>query len=65
MGWEVATPQTNIVLAAVPDVQLALRRVKAAGVWAVPMEGQLRFVTHRDLSATDVEEALRRIKTGA
>jgi threonine aldolase len=28
------------------------------------MAGKVRFVTHRDLSPTDIDDALRRIKTG-
>lgn len=60
-GWHVTAPQTNIVLAEVPDVELTLRRLHEVGVLAVPMGGQVRFVTHRDLSNGDVEEALRRI----
>ncbi|MEU5853425.1 threonine aldolase family protein [Saccharopolyspora shandongensis] len=61
LGWNVTAPQTNIVLAAVPDVQLTLRRLQAIGVRAVPMSGQVRFVTHRDVSKTEIEEVLRRI----
>ncbi|WP_093264336.1 threonine aldolase family protein [Saccharopolyspora shandongensis] len=61
LGWAVTAPQTNIVLAAVPDVQLTLRRLQAIGVRAVPMSGQVRFVTHRDVSKTEIEEVLRRI----
>ncbi|MEV5543900.1 GntG family PLP-dependent aldolase [Saccharopolyspora shandongensis] len=61
LGWDVTAPQTNIVLAAVPDVQLTLRRLQAIGVQAVPMSGQVRFVTHRDVSKTEIEEVLRRI----
>lgn len=61
LGWEVSTPQTNIVLASALDVPLVLRRLEAAGVLAVPMSGQLRFVTHRDVTKADIEEALRRI----
>jgi threonine aldolase len=61
LGWEVSTPQTNIVLASALDVRLVLRRLEAAGVLAVPMSGQLRFVTHRDVTKADIEEALRRI----
>ncbi|MEB3370148.1 threonine aldolase family protein [Saccharopolyspora mangrovi] len=60
-GWQVTAPQTNMLLAAVPDVQLTLTRLRAVGVLAVPMNGQVRFVTHRDVSKSDVEEALRRI----
>ncbi|MCI2419637.1 aminotransferase class I/II-fold pyridoxal phosphate-dependent enzyme [Saccharopolyspora sp. K220] len=60
-GWSITAPQTNIVLAAVPDVQLTLRRLASVGVLAVPMEGQVRFVTHRDVSKADIEETLRRV----
>lgn len=60
-GWSVTTPQTNIVLASVPDVALALERLSAVGVRAVSMSGQIRFVTHRDVSRADIKEALRRI----
>lgn len=60
-GWSVTTPQTNIVLAAVPDVGLALERLTAIGVRAVSMNGQIRFVTHRDVTKADIGEALRRI----
>jgi threonine aldolase len=62
-GWEVAEPQTNIVLAGVADVPTTLKQLASLGVLAMPMAGKIRFVTHRDLSTTDVEDALRRIKT--
>ncbi|GAA4857998.1 GntG family PLP-dependent aldolase [Saccharopolyspora cebuensis] len=61
LGFDVTTPQTNIVLAAVPDVRLSLARMRALGVLAVPMAGKIRFVTHRDVTEADVDEALRRI----
>ncbi|MDA3629874.1 GntG family PLP-dependent aldolase [Saccharopolyspora oryzae] len=61
-GWSVTTPQTNIVLAAVPDVALSLERLSAVGVHAVSMSGQIRFVTHRDVSTADIKEALHRIE---
>ncbi|MCR6486975.1 aminotransferase class I/II-fold pyridoxal phosphate-dependent enzyme [Amycolatopsis sp. OK19-0408] len=64
-GWPTNVPDTNIVLAEVPDIPTALSWLDSLGVRAVPMEGKVRFVTHRDVSATDVEEAVRRIKTGA
>lgn len=63
LGWDVTTPQTNIVLTAVPDVRLALDRLAAVGVFAVPMEGHIRFTTHRDIREVDIDEALRRIGT--
>lgn len=62
LGWAVDTPQTNIVLAAVPDVRLALARLRAVGVLAAAMGGKIRFVTHRDVTKADIEEALRRIR---
>jgi len=62
LGWEVSAPQTNMVLAAVPDVSLMLERLDRVGVLAVPMPGnRIRFVTHRDVSALDITDALRRI----
>ncbi len=65
LGWEVSTPQTNIVLAGVADIPITLDALAAAGVLALPMAGKVRFVLHRDLSTADVDEALRRIKGDA
>ena len=62
LGWEVDRPQTNIVLAGVPDLGLALESLAHLGILAGPMSGKVRFITHRDVSATDIAEALRRIK---
>jgi threonine aldolase len=62
LGWEVTTPQTNIVLAAVPDTAAALAMLDRVAVPAVGISGGIRFVTHRDVSAADIEEALNRIK---
>jgi threonine aldolase len=63
LGWDVRTPQTNILLASVPDVRRSLERLEEVGVLAVPMDGKIRFVTHRDVAKGDIEEALRRIRT--
>ncbi|MEU6645931.1 GntG family PLP-dependent aldolase [Saccharomonospora sp. NPDC046836] len=63
-GWEVSEPQTNIVLATVPDVLLTLDSLRGLGILTLPMAGKVRFVTHRDVSAADVKEALGRIKAG-
>ena len=60
-GWDVTAPQTNIVLAAVPDMRLAMARLEAAGLRGLGMDGKIRFVTHRDVTKHDIEEALRRI----
>ncbi|GAA1985137.1 GntG family PLP-dependent aldolase [Amycolatopsis minnesotensis] len=62
-GWEVTEPQTNIVLADVADVNVALDTLAAAGVHALPMAGKVRFVLHRDLSDDDIDEALLRIES--
>ncbi|WP_020663960.1 threonine aldolase family protein [Amycolatopsis benzoatilytica] len=64
-GWEVRTPDTNIVLAGVPDVPTALSWLGSLGIQALPMAGKVRLVTHRDLTSADITEALRRIKAGA
>jgi threonine aldolase len=62
LGWRVETPQTNLVLAEVPDVRLMLETLAHAGVLAVPMSGKVRFITHRDVDAPGIAEALHRIK---
>ena len=62
-GWDVTTPQTNIVLARVADVPATLSRLASLEILALPMSGKIRFVTHRDLASNAIEESLRRIKT--
>ncbi|GLY67373.1 threonine aldolase family protein [Amycolatopsis taiwanensis] len=64
LGWEVNTPETNIVLARVADVAVTLESLTAVGVLALPMGGKVRFITHRDLSIDDIDEALNRVKAG-
>lgn len=65
LGWQVTTPVTNILLASVPDVPVALGQLTDVGVLAGGMAGQVRFVTHRDVSAADITEVLRRLKSRA
>jgi threonine aldolase len=60
-GWQVAIPQTNIVLVAVADLDATLRRFTDAGVRASAMAGQVRLVTHADITEADVTAALERI----
>lgn len=60
-GWQVDDPQTNIVLATVPDVAATLSALAAVGVLAVPMAGRVRFITHRDAGLDAVREALARL----
>ncbi len=58
LGVAANEPQTNIVLAEVADAPDFIGRVAAAGVLAVPMGERVRFVTHRDVTAADMETAL-------
>jgi len=60
-GWDATKPETNIVLATVPDLPRTLTRLAEVGVLAVPMSGRVRFITHRDAGLDAVAEALRRI----
>ncbi|GLZ37602.1 GntG family PLP-dependent aldolase [Actinokineospora sp. NBRC 105648] len=61
LGWQVVRPQTNIVIAAVPDTGAALQSLDRVGVLATAVPGGVRFVTHRDVPAHDIAEALRRV----
>jgi threonine aldolase len=54
-------PETNIVLVSVADLPGTLHRLENAGVRATPMSGQVRFVTHADISDADIAAALERI----
>ncbi|WP_132877143.1 GntG family PLP-dependent aldolase [Tamaricihabitans halophyticus] len=63
LGWDVAEPETNIVLARVPDLRLTLDGLAKLGILATPMGGKVRFVLHRDVTTNDVTEAIYRIKT--
>ncbi len=59
-------PQTNIVVAEIVRGQLEtwITAFREAGVLAVPFGHQrMRMVTHINITADDVEEALRRIET--
>jgi threonine aldolase len=60
-GWRVSTPATNIVLLTPADLPGMLYRLERAGVLAGPMGNAVRFVTHADLTDTDINAALTRI----
>jgi threonine aldolase len=62
LGWDVAVPETNIVMASVPDVRHSVAVLNRAGVLATPLAGRVRFVTHRDVTADDIVEVLRRLE---
>ncbi|MET9628247.1 GntG family PLP-dependent aldolase [Lentzea sp. NPDC006480] len=65
LGWDVAEPATNIVLASVPDLDKTLASLREVGVFASPMSGKVRFVTHGDVDSSDIAEVLRRIREDA
>ena len=61
-GLSVITPETNIVLVPVVDIATALKILEEAGVRVLPVGSALRFITHRDLTTTDITEALERME---
>lgn len=61
LGASLPLPETNILLLPVADPAAALARMAEAGVQALPVGNAIRFITHRDLEAGDIEDALRRL----
>jgi len=61
-GIPAPIPETNILLAPVPNAPVALAALEGAGVRALPVGSAIRFIPHRDLTMADIEEALRRIE---
>lgn len=57
-GWDVAAPETNIVLA---DGPIGVAQLADLGIAAVTVVGKIRFVTHRDVSEGDIKELLARL----
>ncbi len=62
MGFNVAEPETNILLVPVVDIPLSLSLMEGAGVRVLPVGSSLRFITHQDLRADDIDEALVRMQ---
>jgi threonine aldolase len=60
-GWRVSEPATNIVLLTAADLPSMLQRLEQSGVLAGPMGNQVRFVTHADVSADDIDTVLDRV----
>jgi len=61
LGFDVATPDTNIVRVPVPNVGAALATLRATNVLATSFgSAALRFITHRDLAESDVRDLLAR-----
>ncbi len=61
-GIPAPIPETNILLAPVPNAADALAALEGVGVRALPVGPAIRFIPHRDLTMADIEEALRRIE---
>ena len=61
MGFTAPAPETNILLVPVPDAGAAVSILDAVKVRVLQAGSALRFVTHRDLSEADVDQALARI----
>ncbi len=57
-----AEPQTNMVMFPVSDPKRFQEQTRALGVWINPIDAQrFRAVTHLDVSAPDIEDALERL----
>ncbi len=61
-GWPVIAPDTNIVLVPTAEPSTVVAALGAAGVRAVPFGPGVRFVTHRDVSRSDVTAVLERVR---
>lgn len=64
LGWDVATPETNIVLARVAEQPRTLQVLRGLGVLALPAGDRIRFVTHRDVTAAEIDDVLQRVADG-
>jgi len=62
MGFNVAEPETNILLMPVLDIPLSLSLMEDVGLRVLPVGSSLRFITHRDLMPEDIDEALVRMQ---
>lgn len=61
LGFQLEAPETNILLAPVASVPKATELLKELGVLVTSVGSALRFITHRDIEAGDVTEALDRM----
>ncbi len=65
LGFTQETPETNILLVPVASVPNATKLLKDVGVLVTSVGSALRFITHRDIEAGEIKEALSRIRTHA
>jgi threonine aldolase len=62
LGLGAQEPETNIVQVPVLNAAETVTTLGNLGVQVLAFQGNLRFVTHRDLTESDVDEALSRIQ---
>lgn len=65
LGFTLEMPETNILLLPVASVSKATSLLKDAGVLVLSVGSALRFITHRDIAAAEIKEALARISACA
>ncbi len=65
LGFQLETPETNILLVPVASVPKATDLLKERGVLVTHVGSALRFITHRDIAADEIKEALSRMATCA
>ncbi|MBL0313595.1 MAG: aminotransferase class I/II-fold pyridoxal phosphate-dependent enzyme [Holophagaceae bacterium] len=63
LGFRLETPETNILLVPVVSVPKATELLKDRGVLVTSVGSSLRFITHRDIEASEVKGALSRVAT--
>jgi threonine aldolase len=61
LGFQLDTPETNIVRVRSPAVGRAIEMLRSIQVLVTPSGDAIRFVTHRDLGEADLRAALERI----
>lgn len=62
MGFNVTTPETNILFVPVSNAPYSISLLENAGVRALSVGSSLRFIPHRDISELDIDETLVRIR---
>jgi threonine aldolase len=62
LGFNTQKPETNILFVQVSNPKETFAKLESVGVRCLPVGNALRFITHRDLSDGDVDEALGRVR---
>lgn len=61
LGFPVAPPESNILFVPSADPQSLATALRDLGILTIPVGPALRLLTHRDISAGDIEDALERM----